>query len=140
MYVCMYMYIRMYVCMYVCMYACMYVCMCVYVCMYAGIQSTGHLPVPGLWMKTNFSCEILNAPLPGNRWQSGVRSCIIPGLPTHLVKELPVGTVCMASNKLAWIWRKRRDTYIGRWSQAEKASGRFLVLPIPVSILKVYNE
>ena len=26
-------------------------------------------------------------------WQSGVRSCIMPGLPTHLVQELNVGTV-----------------------------------------------
>ena len=27
--------------------------------------------------------------------QSGVRSCIMPGLPTHLVQELNVGTVCV---------------------------------------------
>ena len=26
------------------------------------------------------------------RWQSGVRSCIMPGLSKHLVKELNVGT------------------------------------------------
>ena len=26
-------------------------------------------------------------------WQSGVRSCIMPGMPTHLVQELNVGTV-----------------------------------------------
>ena len=31
-----------------------------------------------------------------NGLQSGVRSCIIPGLPAHLVQELNVGTVvCM---------------------------------------------
>ena len=34
-------------------------------------------------------------PCPGNWWRSGVRSCIVPGLPTHLVQELNVGTVCM---------------------------------------------
>ena len=28
-------------------------------------------------------------------WQSRVRSCIMPGLPTHLVQELNVGTVCL---------------------------------------------
>ena len=27
------------------------------------------------------------------RWQSGVRSCIMPGLPMHLMQELNVGTV-----------------------------------------------
>ena len=29
-------------------------------------------------------------------WRSGVRSCIMSGLPTHLVQELNVGTVCGA--------------------------------------------
>ena len=33
-------------------------------------------------------------PCPEKKWlQSGVRSCIMPGLPTHLVQELNVGTV-----------------------------------------------
>ena len=27
------------------------------------------------------------------KWQSGLRSCIMPPLPTHLVQELNVGTV-----------------------------------------------
>ena len=32
-------------------------------------------------------------PYPGDWWQSGVRSCIMPRLPTHLVQILTVGTV-----------------------------------------------
>ena len=35
-------------------------------------------------------------PYPGKGWQSGVRSCIMPGLPANLVQELNVGTVVMS--------------------------------------------
>ena len=34
-------------------------------------------------------------------WQSGVRSCIMPGLPKHLVEELDVGTVACTSGEKA---------------------------------------
>ena len=53
-------------------------------------------------MKATFSCEIINASLPRDRWQSGMRSCIMPGLPTHLVQELDVGTVHWRS--VSWMF------------------------------------
>ena len=46
-----------------------------------------------LRIKITFSCKVIHAQTTG--WQSGMRSCILPDLPTHLVQELNVGTVCM---------------------------------------------
>ena len=80
-------------------------------------HSTGRLPVPGctnthgqhvkkrdkrindprsLRIKATFSCEVIHAPMhpcQETGWQWVVWSCIIPGLATHLVQELNVGTV-----------------------------------------------
>ena len=36
-------------------------------------------------------------------WQSGVRLCIMPGLPTHLVQELNGGTVVIEGVLAPWI-------------------------------------
>ena len=41
--------------------------------------------------KALFSCEVIHAQETG--WQSGVRSCIMSGLPRHLVQESNVDTV-----------------------------------------------
>ena len=43
------------------------------------------------WIKATFSWEVIDAQETG--WQSGVQSCIMPRLPTHLVQDLNVGTV-----------------------------------------------
>ena len=46
-------------------------------------------------------------------WQSGMWSCILPGLPTHLVQELNVGTVALSNipleGKLFVWWKPNRD-------------------------------
>ena len=49
---------------------------------------------------TNVACESksrsvvrLSMPMQETGWQSCVRSCIMPGLPTHLVQESNDGTV-----------------------------------------------
>ena len=44
-----------------------------------------------LQIKATFTCEVIDALETG--WQSGVWSWHMPGLPTHLVQELNVGTV-----------------------------------------------
>ena len=36
----------------------------------------------------------------GTGWESGVRSCLMPGLPTHLVQDLNIGTVLHHHNYL----------------------------------------
>ena len=41
--------------------------------------------------------------------QSGMRSSILPRLPTHLVQELNVGTVFSSFA----LWRAARDSYLG---------------------------
>ena len=44
--------------------------------------------------KVTFSYELIHASIAEkHRWQLGVRSCIVTGLPTHLVQELNVVTV-----------------------------------------------
>ena len=45
-----------------------------------------------LRINATLSCEVIH--VPGNGWHLGIRSCIMPGRPTHLVSELYVGTVC----------------------------------------------
>ena len=44
-----------------------------------------------LCIKATFSWEVIHASMPG--WQPGVRLCIMPWLPAHLVQELNVSTV-----------------------------------------------
>ena len=48
-----------------------------------------------LRIKTTSICEVIRASMHRKQtgWQWGVRSCIMPGLPTHLVQELHVATV-----------------------------------------------
>ena len=56
---------------------------------------------PSTWM-THVACNHSDVQLWGHScihaqktgWQSGVRSCMVPALPEHLMQELHVGTVC----------------------------------------------
>ena len=41
----------------------------------------------------NLPSVVILASKPKTMWQSGVRSCIVPGLPTQLLQGLNVGTV-----------------------------------------------
>ena len=52
-----------------------------------------------LLIKATFSCEFIYASLLIKEisWQSGVRSCIMTGLPGHLVQELNVSTLHMTT-------------------------------------------
>ena len=43
-------------------------------------------------IKAPFSSEVIHTSMPRKLWQSGVWSCIMPRMPTHLVQELHVGT------------------------------------------------
>ena len=44
-----------------------------------------------LQIKATFSCEVTHTQ--ETMWQSVLQSCNMPGLPTHLVQELNVGTI-----------------------------------------------
>ena len=48
------------------------------------------LHVPSMLIKDTFSCGVIHAQETG--WQSGVWSCIMPGLTEHLMQESNVGT------------------------------------------------
>ena len=48
---------------------------------------------PTFRIKATFCCEVIHASMLKRLGESGVRSCIMPGLPRHLVQELNAGTV-----------------------------------------------
>ena len=48
---------------------------------------------PSFLIKATLSCEVIHASMHKKLGKSCVRSCIMPGLPRHLVQELKAGTV-----------------------------------------------
>ena len=101
-------------------------------------QLTGRLPVPGgtniyisMSKKPSISMAYVACdsklrsglrclhPCPGIEWESGVRPCVMPGLPTHLMQELNAGTVkpigallaCDIATKLSNFKRKPFSVY-----------------------------
>ena len=55
-----------------------------------------------LQSKATFSCEVVMHSCSGKYpRESGMRSCIMPGLSTHLVQELIVGTIYMLGGQRA---------------------------------------
>ena len=57
----------------------------------AKIQAKHTIDPRSLRAKATFNCQVIHASMPRkNRWQSGVWSCNMPGLPTHLVQEFNV--------------------------------------------------
>ena len=53
-----------------------------------------------LRINVTFSCEVVLESMTRKLGlQSGVRLCIMPGLPKHLVQELNVGTVAATASK-----------------------------------------
>ena len=52
--------------------------------------------------KSKLRFEAIHAPMHGNWVASGVRCSISPGLPTHLVQEVYVGTVHVLCKQVLW--------------------------------------
>ena len=62
-----------------------------------------------LWIKATFSCKVNRGiHTQENGLQSGVRSCIMPGLAAHYVQELNVGT----AHEAKCVTRHVGDTFL----------------------------
>ena len=61
---------------------------------------------PSFRIKATLCCEVIHASMHKKLGESGVRSCIMPGLPRHLVHGLNAGTVEMTWLVLEKIFKR----------------------------------
>ena len=105
MYACVY--VRIYVGIYVCMYVCtvqtfnsctsrLDVSQCLVVQTPKGNMSENDPKTSMTYVACDLKLRfVVKSSISGIWVKSGARSCIMPGMPAHLVQQLNVGTVCM---------------------------------------------